>query len=63
MKAIGQDTLKTRRTLNVQGKSYDYFSLTEAAKALGDISRLPVSSESAAGERAALRGRHQLQGR
>ena len=43
MKAIGQDTLKTRRTLNVQGKSYDYFSLTEAAKALGDISRLPVS--------------------
>jgi aconitate hydratase len=32
MKAIGQDTLKTRRTLNVQGKSYDYFSLTEAAK-------------------------------
>jgi aconitate hydratase len=43
MKAIGQDTLKTRRTLTVQGKSYDYFSLTEAAKALGDISRLPVS--------------------
>ena len=43
MKAIGQDTLKTRRTLTVQGKSYDYFSLTEATKALGDISRLPVS--------------------
>ena len=43
MKAIGQDTLKTRRTLTVQGKSYDYFSLTEAAKSLGDISRLPVS--------------------
>ena len=43
MKAIGQDTLKTRRTLTVQGKSYDYFSLAEAAKSLGDISRLPVS--------------------
>ena len=43
MKATGQDTLKTRRTLTVQGKSYDYFSLAEAAKSLGDISRLPVS--------------------
>jgi aconitate hydratase A / 2-methylisocitrate dehydratase len=43
MKAIGQDTLKTRRTLTVQGKKYDYFSLPEAAKTLGDISRLPVS--------------------
>ncbi len=43
MKAIGQDTLKTRRTLTVQGKRYDYFSLPEAAKSLGDISRLPVS--------------------
>src|SRR6478672_5434956 len=43
MKATGQDTLKTRRTLTVQGKSYDYFSLPEAAKSLGDISRLPVS--------------------
>jgi aconitate hydratase len=43
MKAIGQDTLKTRRTLTVQGKQYDYFSLPEAAKPLGDISRLPVT--------------------
>ncbi len=43
MKAIGQDSLKTRRTLTVEGKSYDYFSLPEAAKTLGDISRLPVS--------------------
>ncbi len=43
MKAVGHDTLKTRRTLTVQGKSYDYFSLTEAAKSLGDISRLPVT--------------------
>jgi aconitate hydratase len=43
MTAIGHDTLKTRRTLTVGGKSYDYFSLPEAAKSLGDISRLPVS--------------------
>jgi aconitate hydratase len=43
MTAIGQDTLKTRRTLNVGGKEYAYFSLPEAAKTLGDISRLPVS--------------------
>ncbi|HEX2943968.1 MAG TPA: aconitate hydratase AcnA, partial [Rhodopila sp.] len=43
MTAVGQDTLKTRRTLKVEGKEYDYFSLPEAAKTLGDISRLPVS--------------------
>jgi aconitate hydratase len=43
MTAIGHDTLKTRRTLTVEGKGYDYFSLPEAAKTLGDISRLPVS--------------------
>src|SRR3984957_8715271 len=43
MASIGQDTLKTRRTLSVDGKKYDYYSLPEAAKALGDISRLPVS--------------------
>ena len=43
MTAIGQDTLKTRRTLMVEGKAYDYYSLPEAAKTLGDFSRLPVS--------------------
>jgi aconitate hydratase len=43
MTAVGQDTLKTRRTLTVEGKQYVYFSLPEAAKTLGDISRLPVS--------------------
>ena len=43
MTSIGQDTLKTRRTLSVDGKNYEYYSLPEAAKALGDISRLPVS--------------------
>jgi aconitate hydratase A / 2-methylisocitrate dehydratase len=41
----GQDSLKTRRTLSVGGKSYDYFSLTAAAEraGLGDLSRLPYS--------------------
>jgi aconitate hydratase len=43
MTTLGQDTLKTRRTLTVGGKSYDYFSIPEAAKTLGDVSRLPVS--------------------
>jgi aconitate hydratase len=43
MKATGQDSLHTRGTLTVEGKQYDYFSLAEAAKTLGDLSRLPVS--------------------
>ena len=45
MSVTGQDSLKTRRTLSVAGKSYDYFSLDAAAQAakLGDISRLPFS--------------------
>jgi aconitate hydratase len=43
MKMIGQDSLKTCRTLRVDGREYAYFSLTEAARTLGDISRLPVS--------------------
>ncbi len=43
MTAIGQDSLKTRRSLTVEGKTYQYFSLPEAAKSIGDISRLPVS--------------------
>ncbi|WP_431283870.1 aconitate hydratase AcnA [Humitalea sp. 24SJ18S-53] len=43
MRMIGQDTLKTRRTLSVDGKTYHYFSMPEAAKTLGDVSRLPFS--------------------
>ena len=44
MAKIGQDTLNTRRSLNVGEKSYDYFSLDAAsASGLGDISRLPFS--------------------
>ena len=43
MRITGQDTLKTRSTLTVDGKTYHYFSLPEAAKTIGDISRLPMS--------------------
>ncbi len=43
MTAVGQDTLKTRATLNVDGKHYAYYSLARAAEKLGDISRLPFS--------------------
>ncbi|MCM0019990.1 MAG: aconitate hydratase AcnA [Tagaea sp.] len=44
MPAFGQDTLKTRRTLTVDGKAYAYYSL-EAAAAAGvtGIERLPMS--------------------
>jgi aconitate hydratase len=43
MKTSGQDSLGTKRTLDVDGKSYSYFSLPEAQTTLGDIARLPVS--------------------
>jgi aconitate hydratase len=43
MDKIGQDSLKTRRTLDVGGHKYEYFSIPEAARTLGDVSRLPVS--------------------
>jgi aconitate hydratase len=43
MPLSGHDTLKTRRTLTVGGKSYDYFSLPAAAEKLGDIALLPFS--------------------
>ncbi len=45
MSVTGHDSLKCRRTLDVGGKRYDYFSLEAAASAagLGDISRLPFS--------------------
>lgn len=43
MATVGQDTLNTRRTLTVGEKEYDYYSLSEAANKLGDISRLPYS--------------------
>jgi aconitate hydratase len=43
MTSTGQDSLKTRSTLNVGSNSYAYYSLEKAAGTLGDISRLPFS--------------------
>jgi aconitate hydratase len=41
---VGKDSLGVRRTLTVNGKSFDYFSLPAAVEAgLGDSSRLPYS--------------------
>ena len=40
----GQDSLNTRRTLRVNGKFFDYFSIPAAGEALGvDFPRLPYS--------------------
>ena len=39
MTSVGNDSLKTRRTLTVNGKDYDYFSLPAAAEAM---SRFPL---------------------
>jgi aconitate hydratase len=39
----GQDSLGTRSTLEVQSKTYSYYSLVKAAETLGDVSRLPFS--------------------
>jgi len=39
----GQDSLRTRSTLEVGGKTYAYYSLGKAAQTLGDVSRLPFS--------------------
>jgi len=43
MASVGQDTLNTRRTLTVNNKEYDYFSLKAAAEKIGDVSRLPYT--------------------
>ena len=43
MTAVGKDSLNTRRSLNVGGKTYHYYSLAAAAAVLGDIDRLPYS--------------------
>ncbi|GBQ67778.1 aconitate hydratase [Ameyamaea chiangmaiensis NBRC 103196] len=43
MKSVGHDSLEVGRTIDVDGKTYHYFSLPEAARQIGDISRLPVS--------------------
>jgi len=41
--AFGQDSLGTRRSLDVAGQSYDYYSIPVAAETIGDVSRLPYS--------------------
>ena len=43
MSQFGQDSLKTRRTLTVGGKSYEYFSLEAGGATFGDVSQLPFS--------------------
>ncbi len=44
MHFVGKDTLKTRRSLAVNGKSYAYYSLPALqAAGLGDVARLPFS--------------------
>ncbi|HEY8433816.1 MAG TPA: aconitate hydratase AcnA [Sphingomicrobium sp.] len=39
----GQDSLHTRSTLDVDGKTIAYYSLKKAGAALGDVARLPFS--------------------
>ena len=43
MRVSGHDTLGVRRQLQVGDLAYDYFSIPEAEKRLGDLSRLPFS--------------------
>jgi len=43
MTATGKDTLSTRSKLDVNGKTYAYYSLQKAGEQLGDVSRLPIS--------------------
>jgi aconitate hydratase len=43
MTATGHDTLATRSSFEVGGKSYTYFSLAKAAATLGSVDKLPFS--------------------
>jgi len=43
LRVSGHDSLKVRRSLDVEGAQYDYFSLPEAGKKLGNLDRLPFS--------------------
>ena len=43
MAHIGHDSLKTCKTLTVDGKDYKYFSIKEAAEQLGNIDKLPYT--------------------
>jgi aconitate hydratase len=39
----GQDSLRTRSTLDVEGQNYAYYSLRKAGETIGEVSRLPYS--------------------
>ncbi len=43
MTQVGSNSLGTRKTLEVNGKAYAYYSLAAAGEKFGDISRLPHS--------------------
>jgi aconitate hydratase len=43
MTQVGKNSLDTRSTMQVGGKSFAYYSLRKAAEKIGDVSRLPFS--------------------
>ena len=43
MTQVGSNSLGTRSTMDVGGKTYAYYSLKKAAAKIGDVSRLPFS--------------------
>ena len=43
MTQVGANSLDTRSTLDVNGKTYAYYSLDKASAKVGDVSRLPFS--------------------
>ncbi|RPF71857.1 aconitate hydratase AcnA [Aurantiacibacter spongiae] len=43
MTQVGANSLDTRKHLDVNGKTYAYYSLAAAAEKIGDVSRLPFS--------------------
>ncbi len=43
MTQVGSNSLGTRKSLDVNGKTYAYYSLSAAAEKVGDVSRLPFS--------------------
>lgn len=40
---FGQDQLKTRQTFEVDGKTYNYYSIPQAQNSIGDVTHLPFS--------------------
>ena len=43
MTQVGKNSLDTRSSMDVGGKTYAYYSLKKAAEKIGDVSRLPFS--------------------